>query len=151
MRHPTGTEPESDDGQFQGRPEVSEDLGRDGPAGPERRPEVPAQSRRGPAEILVRERAIETDAGAEFGNAVRGDLRVGAEHDRNRIARNEADHEKDDHRDAEQNDGEIGDAREKKPFHAVKGSGAAFRRRRFGVQRRVALRRVQSERLAVTS
>ena len=50
--------------------------------------------------------------GAQLGDALRRHLGIGAEHDRDRIAGDEPDHQEDDHRNAEQDDGEIGEARE---------------------------------------
>jgi site-specific recombinase XerD len=46
----------------------------------------------------------------QLGDAVGRHLGVRAQHDRDRVARNEADHQEDDHRDAEQHQGEVRDA-----------------------------------------
>ena len=96
---------------------MNEDFARNRSAGPQRSAEIAAQGGAGPDEILLDHRAVEADAAVELRHALGRDLGVGPEHDRDRIARDQPDHQEDDDRHAEQHDDEIEQACEKDAVH----------------------------------
>src|SRR6516165_9039369 len=84
-------------------------------AGPERGAEIAMQRGRRPAQILDNERLIEAYTLAQLRHRLWRHLSIGAEHDGDRVARNEPDHQEDDDRDADHHHGEVDEPIEQKP------------------------------------
>ena len=110
---------EREDREFESRPEMHQNFADDRTAGPQRRAEIAAQRPPAQAQVLLDDGLVEADAAAHLRDALGRHLGVGAEHDRHRIAGDEADHQEDDDRDAEEDEDEIGEAGERgRAIHA---------------------------------
>jgi hypothetical protein len=137
---------------------MDQDLSGDGASGPEGGAEIAAQGGACPDQVLLHDGPVEADAAVELRHALGGDLRVGPEHDRHRIARDEADHQEHDDRDAEEHDDQIDQAREQDAVHGVKGFASrktptpqAGGAGAMMSAQKLAPRRVESERFGMTS